>query len=162
MTTMMSQDEARAAFTAARAVRLATVDADGRPHLVPITFVVDGECVYFAVDAKPKRSPRLRRLRNIAENPQVCLLADEYSEDWEQLWWVRADGAARAWPPEDGPADETEHETEYGAGDMRRHVAELLRAKYPQYADLADPAEGSGFGPIVEIRVSRWSGWRWH
>lgn len=154
MTKTMSQDEARAAFTAARVSRLATVDAHGRPHLVPITFVVDASHVYFAVDAKPKRSPRLRRLANIEDNPQVSLLADEYSEDWEQLWWARADGTARVLAPDDADV-------------RQRHAVELLRAKYPQYAGLTGAAAGSGadtpspFGPVVEIRVSRWSGWRW-
>lgn len=155
MTRTMSQDEACAAFTAARVSRLATVDAEGRPHLVPITFVVDAGRVYFAVDAKPKRSPRLRRLANIEENPHVSLLADEYSEDWEQLWWARADGTARVLAHDDG------------AVRVQRQAADMLRAKYPQYAGLTsgeagpDAGTASPFGPVVEIRVSRWSGWRW-
>ena len=133
----LTELESRAAFAEARVARLATADAGGAPHLVPITFAVEGDRILFAVDAKPKSSARLRRLRNIAENPQVSLLVDEYDEDWEQLWWVRADGRARIL------ADGLE---------ASRH---LLRARYPQYADVALD------GPVVEIAVHRWSGWRY-
>jgi PPOX class probable F420-dependent enzyme len=141
----MSEGEARAAFAAARVARLATVaGAGGLPHVVPVTFVVEQGRVYFAVDAKPKRSPQLKRLRNIEANPHVCLLVDEYAEDWERLWWARADGVARVL------ADE-------GA---RRRVSDLLRAEYPQYGDIA-PDASFPFGPVVEISVTRWSGWRW-
>jgi len=133
----LSVVECRAAFAEARVARLATADAQGAPHLVPITFAVEGDGVVFAVDAKPKSSARLRRLRNIAENPQVSLLVDEYDEDWEQLWWVRADGRARI------------------LADGLEASYRLLRARYPQYADVALD------GPVVEIAVHRWSGWRY-
>lgn len=132
----LNEDECRSAFAQARVARLATAGADGMPHLVPITFAVDGDRVYFAVDAKPKSTKRLRRLRNIEENPQVSLLVDEYDEDWSQLWWVRADGRARVL-----------------SGSVDRPL-DLLRARYPQYADVALD------GPVVEITVTRWSGWR--
>ena len=135
----LPEHECRTAFTEARVARLATADAQGAPHLVPITFAVDGDRVFFAVDAKPKSSARLRRLRNIAENPQVSLLVDEYDEDWERLWWVRADGRARVM----GPGEDSD-------GPRR-----LLRARYPQYAHVA--LDGS----VVEITVQRWSGWRY-
>ena len=72
---------------AARVARLATVSATGQPHLVPVTFAVDGDMIYTAVDHKPKTTTRLRRLANIAANPQVTLLADHYADDWDQLWW---------------------------------------------------------------------------
>ena len=133
----LTELESRAAFAEARVARLATADAGGAPHLVPITFAVEGDRVYFTVDGKPKSSARLRRLRNIEQNPQVSLLIDEYDEDWERLWWVRADGRARIL-------------TEGLAGPHG-----LLRARYAQYADVAMD------GPVVEITVSRWSGWRY-
>src|ERR671932_2614874 len=91
----MLREEARARFAAARVARLATADASGRPHLVPIVFAVAGDEVVSAVDAKPKRTTALRRLANVRENPQVALLADHYEDDWDALWWVRADGSAR-------------------------------------------------------------------
>ena len=74
--------------------RLATAGGDGQPHLVPVTFAMDGDLIYTAVDYKPKKSVNLRRLRNIRENPRVALLADYYDEDWDLLWWVRIDGWA--------------------------------------------------------------------
>jgi PPOX class probable F420-dependent enzyme len=133
----LSELECRSAFAEARVARLATADAEGAPHLVPITFAVEGDRVYFAVDGKPKSSVRLRRLRNIGQNPRVSLLIDEYDEDWERLWWVRADGRARVLTEGlEGPRG-------------------LLRARYAQYADVAMD------GPVVEITVSRWNGWRY-
>src|SRR5712692_539304 len=84
----------RRRISEARVARLATVDAGGRPHVVPITFAVDGDTLYFAVDAKPKKTTDLKRLKNIAANPAVSVLADHYENDWTKLWWVRADGTA--------------------------------------------------------------------
>jgi PPOX class probable F420-dependent enzyme len=117
--------------------RLATVGAAGQPHLVPVTFAVDGDRVYTAVDAKPKTTARLRRLRNIAENPRVALLADHYAEDWARLWWVRADGLASLL---DRPAD-------------MAVPLQLLAARYPQYRATPPP------GPVISIQVTRWTGW---
>jgi len=116
--------------------RLATVSPDGRPHLVPIVFAVAGDVVFTAVDAKPKSTTALRRLDNIAAHPEVALLVDHYSADWARLWWVRADGAARL-------AD---------AAAAQRGIA-LLTERYPQYATQPPP------GPVLEIQVTRWTGW---
>lgn len=138
----MTGEEARESFVRERVAALATADAAGRPHLVPVTFALTGGLLVFAVDHKPKRSQRLKRLANIAANPAVCLLADAYDEDWERLWWARADGTARVLP---SPA-----ESRTSAG----HV-ELLARKYGrQYGD--SPPRG----PVVEIVVGRWTGWR--
>jgi PPOX class probable F420-dependent enzyme len=131
----MSEEEARAAFAAARVARLATVAPDGRPHVVPIVFAVAGDEIVSAVDAKPKRTTRLRRLANVRGNPRVALLADRYDEDWSALWWARADGLARV-----TDADEA--------------ALERLAARYPQYRE--DPPAG----PVLAIAVQRWSGWR--
>ena len=83
----MSPEEARGRFAQARVARLATVGADGRPHLVPIVFAVaeraGHDVIYSVVDAKPKRTTALRRLANVAENPPVSLLVDHYEEDWD-------------------------------------------------------------------------------
>ncbi|GAA0954048.1 TIGR03668 family PPOX class F420-dependent oxidoreductase [Nonomuraea longicatena] len=129
--------EARERFAAARVARLATSGADGVPHLVPVVFAVEGDALAFAVDHKPKRSADLRRLRNIAANPCVCLLADHYEDDWTRLWWARADGRA---------------EIVAEPGERARWVARLA-ARYPQY--IAAPPEG----PVVVVAVERWSGW---
>ncbi|MDF0531506.1 TIGR03668 family PPOX class F420-dependent oxidoreductase [Tsukamurella sp. 8F] len=128
--------EARTRFVGARVARLATVSLGGAPHLVPITFAADGDGVAFAVDHKPKRTARLQRLRNIAAEPHVCLLVDVYTDDWNHLWWARADGEA--------------HTVE---GESRAAWVDRLRARYPQYQE--NPPEG----PVVEIAVTRWSGW---
>jgi PPOX class probable F420-dependent enzyme len=129
----LDEGEARRRFFAARVARLGTVSAGGQPHLVPVTFAGAGEKVVFAVDAKPKATTDLRRLRNIRANPRVSLLVDRYDEDWSRLWWVRADGVARILD-QGGPV-------------------EGLVAKYPRYRDQP-PA-----GPVVEVTVTRWSGW---
>ncbi|MEU4097077.1 TIGR03668 family PPOX class F420-dependent oxidoreductase [Streptomyces sp. NPDC026673] len=133
--------EARERFAAARVARLATADAGGRPHLVPVVFAVEGDTITLAVDHKPKRTTRLKRLANITANPSVCLLVDHYDEDWELLWWARADGRARVLPPAAGSAA------------AARRVTSLT-VKYEQYAHRP-PA-----GPVVEVTVGRWSGWR--
>ena len=133
----MDEAEARRKFQQARVARLATADVSGRPHAVPLVFAVEGDRIYSAVDAKPKRSHRLKRLANVAANPRVSMIVDHYAEDWSALWWVRADGSAQV--IDDGP--------------MRERAITLLRAKYPQYHDTA------GFGPAVVITVDHWTGW---
>lgn len=112
-------EEARRRFAAAQIARLATVTPDGRPHIVPIVFALEGNRIYSIVDTKPKASTSLARLRNIEANPRVSLLVDAYSDDWERLWWVRADGSA----------------TVVADGPDRERAITLLRAKYPQYLD---------------------------
>ncbi|WUI78995.1 TIGR03668 family PPOX class F420-dependent oxidoreductase [Streptomyces sp. NBC_00400] len=138
----MTNDQAREYFNRARIGRLATVGASGRPHLVPAVFAVTGDTVVFAVDHKPKRTVRLKRLAHIRARPEVCLLVDGYDEDWDRLWWARADGAAVVLPPAG--------ESAVSAG----YVDLLVRKYRQQYAGR--PPEG----PVVEIVVSRWSGWR--
>lgn len=144
----MTDEEARRRVAEARVARLATADADGRPHVVPMVFALasgrdagetrSGDTVYSAVDAKPKRSTALRRLANIAVNPRVAVLVDHYEDDWHALWWVRADGTGRVLD-----ADEPEG---------RDAIARLV-ARYPQYREQPPP------GPVVAIDVARWSGW---
>jgi PPOX class probable F420-dependent enzyme len=144
----MTDEEARRRVAEARVARLATADADGRPHVVPMVFALasgrdagetrSGDTVYSAVDAKPKRSTSLRRLANIAANPRVAVLVDHYEDDWHALWWVRADGTGRVLDA-DGP-------------EGRDAIARLV-ARYPQYREQPPP------GPVVAIDVARWSSW---
>jgi PPOX class probable F420-dependent enzyme len=132
----VTRQQARSRFAEAKVARLATVDPQSRPHLVPIVFALAGETIYSVVDAKPKRTTELRRLRNVRSNPLVSVLVDHYDDsDWEALWWVRADGSARVLgldQPEAGAA-----------------VA-LLARRHPQQR----PA-----GPVLAIDVERWTGW---
>ena len=132
----MSPAEARRRFAAARVARLATAGTDGRPHLVPVVFVVDGDRVYSVVDAKPKRTTALRRLANVAENPAVALLVDHSDDaDWGALWWARAEGRGRVLEPEGAEA---------------AAAVQLLRARYPQQRAV---------GAVLAVDVDRWSGW---
>jgi PPOX class probable F420-dependent enzyme len=133
----LTEGDARARLTAARVARLATVGADGQPHLVPVTFAVDGDLIYVAVDHKPKTTVNLRRLRNIRENPRVAVLADHYSQDWDTLWWVRVDGRASI----------------TSAEDAIRHPLDLLAARYEQYREIRPK------GPVIVIQAQRWTGW---
>lgn len=130
----LSASEARARFAHARVARLATVSAAGVPHLVPITFAVIGERIVFVIDDKPKSTTRLRRLDNIAARPSVCLLADVYHDDWNRLWWARADGTATVL-----------------ATDVQ--AIDALTARYPAYAERRPR------GPVVSIAVTAWTGW---
>jgi PPOX class probable F420-dependent enzyme len=128
--------EARERFTAARVARLATADAAGRPHLVPIVFAVVDDQVYSAVDAKPKRTTALRRLANVRENPTVAMLVDHYDDaDWTALWWVRADGLGRVLDP--------------GEPEAQRAIARLAQ-RYPQQRVS---------GAVLAVDVKHWSGW---
>lgn len=129
--------EARARFASARVARLATADAAARPHLVPIVFALDGDVLYTAVDDKPKSTRNLRRLANVAANPQVAVLVDDYAEDWNRLWWARADGTARV-----------------VEGQAARVAVELLTARYVQYAHRPPP------GPVIAVDVRAWTGWQ--
>lgn len=133
----LQEETARTRFASVPVVRLATIDELERPHLVPVTFAVDGDRIYTAVDAKPKRTRDLKRLRNIELDPRVAVLADHYEDDWSKLWWVRADGIA-----------DIVTDAEAMAGPIA-----LLRERHRQYRDA--PPEG----PVIAITVLRWTGW---
>lgn len=133
----LDADDARGRFAAARVARLATVSGDGQPHLVPVVFAVEHDTVLVAVDAKPKRHRGLKRLRNIAGNAAVSLLVDHYDDDWDALWWVRADGTATV----------TDDETVLG------RARATLGARYPQHRE--QPPEG----PAIVVEIRRWTGW---
>lgn len=132
----MTPQEARRRFASAALARLATAGPDGQPHLVPIVFAVADETIYSVVDAKPKRSTELRRLRNVESNPLASVLVDHYDDsDWDALWWVRADGSARVLSLDEPEA---------------ARAVELLAQRYPQQRPQ---------GPVLAIDVQRWSGW---
>ena len=124
-------------LTTARVARLATIDPDGRPHLVPIVFAIDGDTLYAAVDRKPKRSTTLRRIENARERPQVTVLVDHYEDDWSRLWWIRLRGRARV----------------LDDGSELEHALRLLVEKYPQYRDEPPHA------PVLAVDVSEVREW---
>jgi PPOX class probable F420-dependent enzyme len=133
----VEETEVRHRLEASFVARLATVGVDGRPHIVPITFALEDQTLYFAVDFKPKRTTNLKRLANIATNPEVSVLIDHYESDWDRLWWVRLDGTARI-------------VTELGEVE---HALNLLALRYKQYRETR-PA-----GPAVAITIERMTGW---
>ena len=129
----------RAFLEGCRVAHLATADAAGAPHVVPVCFAVADDTVYIAIDRKPKSGGPMKRLRNIAENPRVMLTADRYDdEDWTRLRWVMLRGRAEVL--EKGPEHAAAHR--------------LVRGKYRQYRamDMAPL-------PVIAIRVERATGW---
>jgi PPOX class probable F420-dependent enzyme len=126
-----------ARLTAARVARLATIDPDGRPHLVPIVFALDGDTLYSAVDRKPKRSRTLRRIENARTRPDVTIIVDHYEDDWSGLWWIRLRGRARV----------------LDDGAERERALALLAEKYPQYRD--EPPDG----PVLAVDIAEVRTW---
>lgn len=127
-------------LTAAPVGRLATADAAGVPHVIPVCYAFDGQVIYSALDQKPKRAalPRLKRVRNIQANPQVALVIDHYEADWQRLWYILLTGRAEL----------------LLEGDERVEAIKLLRRKYPQYRDMPiDP------NPVIKITPGRVVSW---
>ena len=124
----------------ARSGHLATADANGQPHVIPVCYVFDGKAIYSVLDAKPKSTSlrQLRRVRNILANPRVSLVVDHYEEDWSRLRYVLVFGDAGLL--EDGE-------------EWARAIA-LLREKYPQYQAM-DLKES----PVIKITPSRFVPW---
>ncbi len=124
-----------------RVATLATADAAGAPHAVPVCFLAEPSTIYIAIDEKPKRvaGRSLKRLRNIAENPQVALVVDHYDDDdWTRLGWVMVRGRAEV----------LETGSEHASAQQR------LKARYAQYADMA--LENL---PVIAIRIERVTSW---
>ena len=136
----MLADREHAFLLAQRVARLASADARGKPHVVPVCFAVDGETVYITVDEKPKRRPgrALKRIRNLVENPAVALVADHYEEDWRRLGWVMLRGRA---------------EILHG-GEEHHRAQTLLRGRYRQYREMSL----AGL-PVIAIRIARVASW---
>src|SRR4029079_1438563 len=124
----------------ARIAHLATADRSGQPHAVPICFVFDDKYFYSPIDEKPKRTApaKLKRLRNIAENPQASLVIDHYDENWSKLAYVLITGAARIMQ----------------RGQKHRLAVTLLRRKYSQYRTMAIDRR-----PVIVIKPKRITGW---
>ena len=121
----------------ARVATLATVSADGRPHVVPVVFARDGSDLVTSIDGKPKQGKVMARIENVNRDPRVSLLADHYEEDWSRLWWVRVDGQASI---------------ENGGQGFDRALTALL-ARYPQYQVVELT------GPVIRIRIERTTSW---
>jgi PPOX class probable F420-dependent enzyme len=124
-----------------RVGRLATTDPRGRPHVVPVCYVLLDDQVYSPLDEKPKsvEVEQLARVRNLRAHPSAALVVDDYADDWAQLAYVLVRGAARI-----VPIDQPEH---------ARAVREL-RAKYPQYRTMAIDRV-----PMICLSVDRVHAW---
>ena len=134
-------DDAPAAFLDSRRIAyLATASAAGVPHVVPICFARIGDRLYVALDEKPKRRAplRLRRVRNILENPRVAVVADDYDEDWSKLRFLLMSGSAHI----------------VTAGEEHTAAVAALRARYPQYRHMALEER-----PLIAVEVERASAW---
>jgi len=123
-----------------RVARLATADANGVPHVVPVCYALLGDSLYVTIDEKPKRSDwrALRRLRNIADNPHVAVVVDRYDEDWSRLAWVMLRGRADI----------------LDRGDEHDRAQAALRERYAQYRAMAiEPL------PVIAVRITRVNAW---
>jgi PPOX class probable F420-dependent enzyme len=139
MPTGIMTESASAFCERSRVARLATADASGVPHLVPVCYAIIDNSLYITIDEKPKRTDRpLKRLRNIAENPQIAVTVDRWDEDWRKLAWVMLHGRAEILP------DGEEHD----------RAQARLRERYPQYKtmDLAPL-------PVIAMRIARATAW---
>jgi PPOX class probable F420-dependent enzyme len=137
----VNEREMRERVRGARVGRLATVRADGRPHVVPVCFALleteAASTIVSATDEKPKSTTNLQRLRNVRANPSAALIVDHYDENWKNVWWVRVEGRGRV--VEGGPE--------------RAAAVDALREKYAQYGEVGIT------GAVLTIDVDRWSGW---
>jgi PPOX class probable F420-dependent enzyme len=121
----------------ARVARLAYVDGEGHPRVLPVTFAVSGGAVWSAVDDKPKRRPEPARVDYLRRRPDASLLVDEYSDDWTRLAWVQLLGRIDVLPAESAP-----------------EAMSALAARYEQYAEHTPP------GPLLRLTVDRVLHWR--
>jgi PPOX class probable F420-dependent enzyme len=124
----------------ARTGHLATANAKGRPQVVPVCFVFDGQAIYSVLDAKPKTTPlrQLRRVKNILANPQVSVVVDHYEEDWDKLQYILVSGDAEL----------------LESGEKWALAIAMLREKYPQYQ-----AMDLDQSPVIKITPVRYSPW---
>lgn len=140
---MANADEIAAMLQSFRVGHLATADARAVPHVVPICFVYDGQAVYTAIDHKPKRATgyRMKRIRNMLENPRVTFLVDHYEEDWLRLSYIIIQGTAQV----------------LESGAERQRALELLEDKYPQYRERRLAHDTGLVIKIVPDSIRHWA-----
>jgi PPOX class probable F420-dependent enzyme len=135
----MLTDPQRQFLARSRVAHLATVDAQGAPHLVPVCYAFEGTSLYITIDEKPKRHDiPLKRLRNIQENSQVAVTVDRWDEDWTRLAWVMLRGTADI----------------LAGGEEHDRAQALLRERYPQYRRM-----DLGPLPVIALRIARVLAW---
>lgn len=134
--------EAEVAFVQVQRVgRLATADAEGHPHVVPVCYAFDGRRFYTPLDEKPKRveESELRRVRNVAARHEASLLIDRYDDDWSKLGYVLVSGRAELIGPED---------------EGHAEAVRLLRERYVQYRAMVLETR-----PVIVITPERVASW---
>ena len=137
--TMFNESELRF-LNSMPVAHLATADASGQAHVIPIVFAFDGQLLYTPIDEKPKSvdPERLKRVRNLLENDQLAIVVDRYDADWTQLAWVLVKGTGEF----------------VKEGEQRRTGIKLLKEKYPQYEDM--PLEGRPLIVVTPHEVTSW------
>jgi nitroimidazol reductase NimA-like FMN-containing flavoprotein (pyridoxamine 5'-phosphate oxidase superfamily) len=98
----------------AQVCRIATVRADGEPHVIPVCPVFDGDATVF-VDLGPKSTTA----RALEHDARIAVLFDEYADDWSKLRKVLLKCRA-----------------EEVTGATKDAVWERIRAKYVQYTTV--------------------------
>ena len=121
----------------ARVARLAYLDGDARPRVLPVTFAVAGDAIWSAIDEKPKRAAEPARVEYLRRRPEAALLVDEYDDDWSRLAWLQLLGRVDVLPPDSAP-----------------EAMDALAAKYAPYAERTPP------GPLLRLSVERSRQWR--
>lgn len=140
---MMLPEETYSALVSSWPVaRLATVSADAQPHNVPVVFCGYNGVIYSPLDGKRKKHLRLKRFANLAANPKVALLLDQYTPDWQNLWWVRIDGEADCVEP---------------AAEDAAAVTKQLLEKYPQYSSPSLMFNTVTFLRLRPAKVTAWA-----
>ncbi|MDH3661429.1 MAG: TIGR03668 family PPOX class F420-dependent oxidoreductase [Alphaproteobacteria bacterium] len=134
----MLTDEQRKFLETERVARLATVDAAGQPHVVPICYALIGDVAYFTIDQKPKRRGELKRIANIKANPKTALVADRYDEDWSKLGWVMIQGEAEI----------------LESGDLHDRAQARLSERYPQLRAMR-----LAHLPVIAIEIAHVMSW---
>lgn len=120
--------------------RLATVDEESRPYVVPVCYATGTNRIFSVIDDKPKDVLRreLKRIRNIRSNPCVALTVDTYSDDWSRLAYVMVRGVASI----------------VTSGEEHEAAISLLQARYRQYREME--FEGRAIIVIEPRRVVAW------
>lgn len=124
-----------------RAGRLATADAAGHPYVVPVCYAYTDGAFYTPLDEKPKSTEvrRLRRVRNVLENPAAALIIDRWDEDWSRLAYLLVRGRADLLEP--------------GGAEHGRATA-ALRERYPQYRSMVLER-----APVIRLTPERVTAW---
>ncbi len=135
----MLTERQRRFLEASRVGHLATADAMGAPHLIPVCYAADEGTLYITVDEKPKRRDiPLKRVRNILDNPQAAFIVDRYDDDWSRLGWVMLRGPAEI----------------LASGPEHDRAQALIVARYPQLRAM-HIAEL----PVIALRIARATDW---